>query len=104
MGLTEAWILLKAMCFFQGQRPALQQRKYNVPPDVDVADSSMGAQEIKYPTIVNSAMNPIEQAPGPSAPSLVSQEWETVDKDEPWDKQVLSLCLSHYEKELNRCV
>ena len=72
-----------------GSTAALHQRKYAAPPDVGGANSSLGAQEVKYPTIVNPAIDPVEQARQPSAPSVVSQDWETIDKDEPWDKQVL---------------
>ncbi|CAL5220205.1 g2179 [Coccomyxa viridis] len=80
----EGWEQINGAELYKGQRPALNQKKYATPPDVGAADSSVGAQQIKY---VNPAMEPIEKVPQPSAPLVVSQDWETIDKDESWDKQ-----------------
>lgn len=74
----------------QGQRPALHQRKYGVPPDVEAASSSGGTQQSMYPTIVNPAMYSMQTTSQPSAPSTVAQDWEITDKYDSLDKKVHS--------------
>ena len=74
----------------QGQRPALHQRKYGVPPDVEAASSLGGTQQSMYPTIVNSTMEPVQTTPQPSAPSAVAQDWEITDKCDSSDEKVRS--------------
>ena len=79
----------------QGQRPALQQKRYAAPPNVDDVSSSGDTCEVKYPTISTPAARIVQSTPEPSAPSSLAQGWETIGKLDHRDHQVLPVTLRH---------